>query len=73
MKNEEGLDPQTYTVLGIEFQQYSLKEIKKLSVKEITNPQGHDSLQNCNRGGLYDPDLGENFQYKYELCVLSYC
>ncbi|XP_025110197.1 DNA-directed RNA polymerase I subunit RPA1-like [Pomacea canaliculata] len=40
------------------FRAYSKKEIQKLSVKEIINPQLFDNLGLPAVGGLYDPTLG---------------
>lgn len=42
------------------FRAYSKKEIQKLSVKEIINPQLFDNLGLPAVGGLYDPTLGKN-------------
>ena len=39
---------------------FSAEEIKKLSVKEITNPQSFDALLHPTHGGLYDPALGKS-------------
>ena len=48
---------------GLTFSIYTNDEIRKLSVKEITNPQTFDSLMHPTYGGLYDPSLGKpNFQ-----------
>ena len=43
---------------GIRFSLYSEEEIRKLSVKCISNPETFDRFQNANYGGLYDPALG---------------
>ncbi len=37
---------------------YTSSEIKKLSVKEISNPQSFDAIGQPTIGGLYDPALG---------------
>lgn len=43
---------------GISFGMYSAEELKKLSVKSITNPRFLDSLGNPSVNGLYDLALG---------------
>lgn len=43
---------------GISFGMYSAEELKKLSVKSITNPRYVDSLGNPSADGLYDLALG---------------
>ncbi|XP_040849519.1 DNA-directed RNA polymerase I subunit RPA1 [Ochotona curzoniae] len=43
---------------GISFGMYSAEELKKLSVKSITNPRYVDSLGNPSANGLYDLALG---------------
>uniref|UniRef100_U3DUQ3 DNA-directed RNA polymerase subunit n=1 Tax=Callithrix jacchus TaxID=9483 RepID=U3DUQ3_CALJA len=43
---------------GISFGMYSAEELKKLSVKSITNPRFLDSLGNPSANGLYDLALG---------------
>jgi len=43
---------------GIKLSLYSPEEMKKLSVKKITNPETFDALLNPSFGGLYDPALG---------------
>ncbi|XP_007952293.1 DNA-directed RNA polymerase I subunit RPA1 [Orycteropus afer afer] len=43
---------------GISFGMYSAEELKKLSVKSITNPRYLDSLGNPSVNGLYDLALG---------------
>lgn len=44
--------------VGVKLSLYISEEIKKLSVKRITNPETFDSLLHPNYGGLYDPALG---------------
>ena len=44
---------------GLIFSLYSAEQIRKLSVKEITNPQTLDALLHPTHGGLYDPALGK--------------
>ncbi|XP_055974137.1 DNA-directed RNA polymerase I subunit RPA1 [Sorex fumeus] len=43
---------------GVSFGMYSAEELKKLSVKSITNPRYLDSLGNPSVNGLYDLALG---------------
>ena len=45
-------------VSSVRFSVYSDDEIRKLSVKQITNPILFDNLNHPDRGGLYDPALG---------------
>jgi hypothetical protein len=45
-------------ITGVSFSLYSSEEIRKLSVKRITNPLQFDSLNHPTIGGLYDPALG---------------
>ncbi|KAI9145359.1 hypothetical protein BKA69DRAFT_1050981 [Paraphysoderma sedebokerense] len=43
---------------SVHFTFYSTDQIRKLSVKSITNPITYDAMGHPNRGGLYDPALG---------------
>ena len=43
---------------GVKLSLFSPEEIKKLSVKKLTNPETFDALLHPNFGGLYDPTLG---------------
>ncbi|XP_028403627.1 DNA-directed RNA polymerase I subunit RPA1-like isoform X2 [Dendronephthya gigantea] len=43
---------------GVRFSLYSEEEIRKLSVKCVTNPQTFDHFSNPTYGGLYDPAFG---------------
>jgi DNA-directed RNA polymerase I subunit RPA1 len=43
---------------SVSFSFYSPLQLKKLSVKEITNPILFDNLDHPTAGGLYDPALG---------------
>jgi DNA-directed RNA polymerase I subunit RPA1 len=45
-------------VSGIGFSAYTADEIRKLSVKAITNPTSFDLLGHPMNGGLYDQALG---------------
>jgi len=46
------------TIGGVYFGFYAPDDIKKLSVKRITNPIAFDSLKVPQKDGLYDPALG---------------
>jgi DNA-directed RNA polymerase I subunit RPA1 len=46
------------TLSGLSFEQYNPSSIKRLSVKEITQPQALDRLLNPVPNGLYDLSLG---------------
>ncbi|XP_065055867.1 DNA-directed RNA polymerase I subunit RPA1-like [Rhopilema esculentum] len=43
---------------GVSFQTFSTEDIKKQSVRQITNPETFDELLHPNPGGLYDRNLG---------------
>eukprot|EP01135_Chromosphaera_perkinsii_P010952 Nk52_evm5s2297 gene=Nk52_evmTU5s2297 len=45
-------------ITGVSFGLYTSEEIRKLSVKKITNPILLDNLNHPTKGGLYDPALG---------------
>jgi len=45
-------------IMRVHFEPYTSRELKQLSVKEITNPTSFDLSQNATYGGLYDPALG---------------
>jgi DNA-directed RNA polymerase I subunit RPA1 len=51
-------NPITSSVSKISFSFYDSKDIKKLSVKAITNHQIFDNLDHPTNGGLYDAALG---------------
>lgn len=59
--------PSGYAVKGLQFAPFSEAEIKKLSVRAITNPVSFDTLMHPTRGGLYDPALGP--QERNETCT----
>ncbi|EDV23428.1 uncharacterized protein TRIADDRAFT_27970 [Trichoplax adhaerens] len=44
--------------LAVRFSTYTSEDIRKLSVKQITNVHTFDRLMNANHGGLCDPALG---------------
>jgi DNA-directed RNA polymerase I subunit RPA1 len=50
--------PVSASIKSVGFSFYSAEEIRKLSVKNITNPQLFDTLEHPTSGGLYDPALG---------------
>jgi hypothetical protein len=56
----------------LHFGVYTSKEIKALSVKEVTNPQTFDSLSHPTYGGLYDPALGKHHVHHLK-CSSKWC
>ncbi|KAG8975453.1 hypothetical protein FRB90_009538, partial [Tulasnella sp. 427] len=46
------------TVKSVAFTGLSAHDIRRISVKQITNPQLLDDLNRPTEGGLYDPALG---------------
>ncbi len=54
---------------GIIFGFYEPNEIKKLSVKEITNPLAFDQINRPLPNGLYDPALGVSPYEKFSRCT----
>ncbi|KAI9011347.1 hypothetical protein BC832DRAFT_613569 [Gaertneriomyces semiglobifer] len=50
--------PVSREITSVAFSFFNSEEIRKLSVKQITNPQLFDNLDHPNKGGLYDPALG---------------
>ncbi|ORY31547.1 beta and beta-prime subunits of DNA dependent RNA-polymerase [Rhizoclosmatium globosum] len=60
-------------VTGVSFSFYSPDEIRKLSVKQITNPILLDALNHPTKGGLYDSALGPfSFQDSCSTCHQSH-
>ncbi|KAI9221947.1 hypothetical protein BC828DRAFT_404467 [Blastocladiella britannica] len=58
---------------GVSFGFYSADEIRKISVKPITNPTVFDGLGHPQRGGVYDPALGPFDKGSYcATCSLSF-
>ena len=47
-----------HSLEGVKLSLYTPEEVKKLSVKRITNTETFDALLHPNFGGLYDPCLG---------------
>lgn len=50
--------PLSDEVAGASFSFFTADDIRKLSIKQITNSTSFDELQNPIDGGLYDPALG---------------
>jgi len=50
--------PVAHQVKGLFFTFYSPDEIRKLSVKKLTQPVTFDTLGIAQKNGLYDPSLG---------------
>ncbi|XP_074641048.1 DNA-directed RNA polymerase I subunit RPA1-like [Tubulanus polymorphus] len=48
----------SHVITGVSFNTYCAEDIKRLSVKEITNPNTFDSLGQSNYNGLHDSALG---------------
>ena len=46
------------TVKSVSFSVLTTEDIRRISVKQITNPVLLDGLNRPNLGGLYDPALG---------------
>ena len=58
--NEEQVVP-SCRLSGMSFSLFSAAEIRKLSVKEVTNPQTFDVLMHPTSGGLHDPAFGKSY------------
>ena len=61
MVDVRGLDPRfapSSRLSSVDFLTYSGEEVRRISCKNITNPNTFDSLLHPNTGGLYDPSLG---------------
>ena len=70
--NEEQVVP-SCRLSGMSFSLFSAAEIRKLSVKEVTNPQTFDVLMHPTSGGLHDPAFGKSYQQWYSRpCVLKF-
>ena len=50
--------PISSTVSSVSFSFLTTDDIRRISVKQITNPIIFDNLNQPNIGGLYDPALG---------------
>ena len=59
------------TVTSLSFSFLTTEDIRRISVKQITNPVLLDDLNRPNIGGLYDPALGPSD--KKDLCVRPSC
>ncbi|KAJ3076907.1 hypothetical protein HDU98_011003 [Podochytrium sp. JEL0797] len=60
-------------VTGVSFSFYTPEEIRKLSVKQITNPVLLDAMNHPSAGGLYDAALGPfSFQDSCSTCHQSH-
>jgi hypothetical protein len=46
------------TISSVSFSFLTTDDVRRISVKQITNPVQFDSLNQPNIGGLYDPALG---------------
>ena len=61
--------PVPSTVQSVSFSVLTTEDVRRISVKQITNPVLLDDLNRPNLGGLYDPTLGP--VYKQDMCVNS--
>jgi DNA-directed RNA polymerase beta' subunit len=59
------------TVQSVSFSVLTTEDIRRISVKQITNPALLDDLNRPNLGGLYDPTLGP--VYKQDMYVSLPC
>ncbi|RKO90746.1 hypothetical protein BDK51DRAFT_13633, partial [Blyttiomyces helicus] len=60
-------------VTSVSFSFMNSDEIRKLSVKQINNPQLFDNLDHPTVGGLYDPALGPSGEHdRCSTCTLGY-
>lgn len=50
--------PISSTISSVSFSFLTTDDVRRISVKQITNPVIFDSLNQPNIGGLYDPALG---------------
>ncbi|GAA5871370.1 hypothetical protein JCM16303_000734 [Sporobolomyces ruberrimus] len=50
--------PVSSSITSVSFTYLSSKDIRNISVKQVTNPSLFDNLNNPNAGGLYDPVFG---------------
>ena len=60
--------PYAATVEGVSFSFLTTEDIRRLSVKQVVNPQIFDALGNATVGGLYDPAFGAE---RGQMCVRS--
>jgi len=50
--------PVSSSITSVSFTYLSSKDVRNISVKQVTNPSLFDNLNNPNAGGLYDPAFG---------------
>ena len=58
--------PYASTAEGVSFSFLTTEDIRRLSVKQVVNPQIFDALGNATVGGLYDPAFGAE---RGQMCV----
>jgi DNA-directed RNA polymerase I subunit RPA1 len=64
----------TQQVVGTSFAFFSEEEVRRLSVKRITNPQTFDTFNRPTEGGVYDKALGPvDFNVVCPTCGLGAC
>ena len=56
-------------VQSVSFSVLTTDDVRRISVKQVTNPVLLDGLNRPNVGGLYDPALGP--VHKQDMCVLG--
>ena len=69
MAHDLNLDHPWYTIKSVEFGYYEPSEIRKASVKELTNAIAFDNNKMPQIGGLYDPALGVSPNDRSAVCV----
>lgn len=57
-------------IQSVSFSVLTTEDVRRISVKQVTNPVLLDDLNRPNVGGLYDPALGP--VYKQDMCVLMW-
>lgn len=57
-------------IQSVSFSVLTTEDVRRISVKQITNPVLLDDLNRPNVEGLYDPALGP--VYKQDMCVLKW-
>ena len=65
--------PISSTVSSVSFSFLTTDDIRRISVKQVTNPVIFDNLNQPNIGGLYDPALGPTTHRDMYVLLLSQC
>ncbi|MBS1890042.1 MAG: hypothetical protein JST59_02015 [Actinobacteria bacterium] len=69
MEHDLNLSHPWYSVHSVEFGFYEPSEIRKTSVKELTNAIAFDNNKMPQVGGLYDPALGVSPNDRSAVCI----